>query len=59
MASPRTLDYDLIHHAYPTLEDYLEHMDRYSTLGAQLLVDQGRVSKSVFAFYGNIFLVPL
>ena len=36
-----TLDFDLIHHAYPTLEDYLEHMDRYSTLGAQLLVSPG------------------
>jgi len=53
-----TLDYDLIHHAYPTLEDYLEHMDRYSTLGAQLLVQQGRTSQSIPAFYWNILLVP-
>jgi glycosyltransferase involved in cell wall biosynthesis len=53
-----TLDYDLIHHAYPTLEDYLEHMDRYSTLGAQLLVDQGRISASLAAFYWNVFMVP-
>jgi glycosyltransferase involved in cell wall biosynthesis len=53
-----TLDFDLIHHAYPTLEDYLEHMDRYSTLGAQLLVDQGRVSRSISAFYWNVFVVP-
>ena len=30
-----TLDFDLIHHAYPTLEEYLEHMDRYSSLGAR------------------------
>jgi len=52
------LDFDLIHHAYPTLEDYVEHMDRYSTLGAQLLVDQGRVSKSVLTFYWNVFLMP-
>ena len=52
------LDFDLIHHAYPTLEDYLEHMDRYSTLGAQLLVDQGRVSRSQLAFYWNILVVP-
>ena len=54
-----TLDYDLIHHAYPTLEDYLEHMDRYSTLGAQLLTAQGRISTSWPAFYWNVFLVPL
>jgi len=52
------LDFDLIHHAYPTLEDYLEHMDRYSTLGAQLLVAQGRISRSFLAFYWNVFLVP-
>jgi glycosyltransferase involved in cell wall biosynthesis len=52
------LDFDLIHHAYPTLEDYLEHMDRYSTLGAQLLVEQGRVSRSFPAFYWNVFCVP-
>jgi glycosyltransferase involved in cell wall biosynthesis len=53
-----TLDFDLIHHAYPTLEDYLEHMDRYSTLGAQLLTVQGRTSKSFPAFYWNVFIVP-
>jgi glycosyltransferase involved in cell wall biosynthesis len=53
-----TLDFDLIHHAYPTLEDYLEHMDRYSTLGAQLLADQGRVSRSFATFYWNVAMVP-
>lgn len=53
-----TLDYDLIHHAYPTLEDYLEHMDRYSTLGAMLLVSQHRTSRGVIAFYWNVLLVP-
>ena len=54
-----TLDFDLIHHAYPTLEDYLEHMDRYSTLGAELLVTQGCNSKGLLAFYGNVFVRPL
>jgi glycosyltransferase involved in cell wall biosynthesis len=53
-----TLDFDLIHHAYPTLEGYLEHMDRYSTLGAQLLLDQGRVSRSFIAFFWNVAFVP-
>ncbi len=53
-----SLDYDLIHHAYPTLESYIEHMDRYSSLGASILVKQGRVSNSLAAFYWNIFLVP-
>jgi hypothetical protein len=54
-----TLDFDLIHHAYPTLEDYLEHMDRYSTLGGQLLVKRNRTSEGIFAFYSNILLVPV
>ena len=53
-----TLDFDLIHHAYPTLHDYLEHMDRYSTLGAKILVAQGRTSRSIPAFYWNVLLVP-
>ena len=53
-----TLDYDLIHHAYPTLEDYLEHMDRYSSLGSELLMSQGRTSRGWSAFYWNVLLVP-
>lgn len=53
-----TLDYDLIHHAYPTLETYIEHMDRYSTLGSTLLVSAGKVSKSLPAFILNVFLIP-
>ncbi len=53
-----TLDYDLIHHAYPTLSTYIEHMDRYSNLGADLLVDRGRISRSLPAFLANVFIVP-
>jgi glycosyltransferase involved in cell wall biosynthesis len=53
-----TLDYDLIHHAYPTLETYIEHMDRYSTLGCTLLVSAGKVSRSWPAFICNVFLIP-
>ena len=29
---------NLLHHAYPTIEDYLEHMNRYSSLGADMSV---------------------
>ncbi|NYF79659.1 glycosyltransferase family 2 protein [Granulicella arctica] len=54
-----TLDFDLIHHAYPTLESYLEHMDRYSSLGALLLVANGKSSRSVLGFYVNVVFVPL
>ena len=53
-----TLNHDLIHHAYPTLESYIEHMDRYSTLGAHLLVSKGRTSRSSIAFFGNVAIVP-
>jgi len=53
-----TLNYDLIHHAYPTIESYIEHMDRYSTLGAQILVEKGKISRSWPAFFFNMRVVP-
>ena len=53
-----TLDYDLIHHAYPTLSTFIEHMDRYSDLGADILVGRGRISRSLPTFLANVFLVP-
>lgn len=53
-----TLNGDLIHHAYPTIESYIEHMDRYSTLGAQIIVSKGKTSKSSLSFYYNILVVP-
>jgi len=54
-----TLDYDLIHHAYPTLSHYIEHMDRYSNLGAEILVKRGRISRSWIAFTTNVCFVPV
>jgi glycosyltransferase involved in cell wall biosynthesis len=44
----------LLHHSYPTLSDYLDHMNRYSSLGAETVVAKGRVRFSVF----NIALRP-
>ncbi len=32
----RTLGGALIHHSYPTLSDYIDHMNRYSSLGAEM-----------------------
>jgi glycosyltransferase involved in cell wall biosynthesis len=32
----------LVHHSYPTLSDYIDHMNRYSSLGAEMVVAQGR-----------------
>lgn len=53
-----TLHHDLIHHAYPSIESYIEHMDRYSTLGAQIVVSKGKTSHSWLAFHYNILLIP-
>ncbi len=38
----RDEDASLLHHAYPTLSSYIEHMNRYSTLGAQMRLEQHR-----------------
>jgi glycosyltransferase involved in cell wall biosynthesis len=46
---------DLIHHSYPTLSDYIEHMNRYSSLGAEMVASKGPVRFSVI----NIVLRPL
>jgi len=45
----------LIHHSYPTLSDYIDHMNRYSSLGAEMVVPKGRVRFS----FTNIVLRPL
>jgi glycosyltransferase involved in cell wall biosynthesis len=36
-----SLQHHLLHHAYPTIEDYLEHMNRYSSLGAVMAAANG------------------
>jgi glycosyltransferase involved in cell wall biosynthesis len=53
-----TLDFDILHHAYPTLSSYIEHMDRYSSLGAQILVDKGRTGADIFTFFARIIIFP-
>jgi len=45
----------LIHHSYPTLSDYINHMNHYSLLGAEMVVAKGKVR---FSFI-NIVLRPL
>ena len=49
------LKHALLHHSYPTLSDYIEHMNRYSSLGAEMAVAEGRRSFSLF----NIVVRPL
>jgi glycosyltransferase involved in cell wall biosynthesis len=45
----------LLHHSYTTLSDYIEHMNRYSSLGAEMVVAKGPVRFTVV----NITLRPL
>jgi glycosyltransferase involved in cell wall biosynthesis len=50
---------DIMHDAYPTMAAYIEHMDRYSTLGAEQAVTVGKVSSGLPAFAANVLLNPL
>jgi glycosyltransferase involved in cell wall biosynthesis len=51
----RILSGALIHHSYPTLSEYIEHMNRYSSLGAEMVAANGKVGFSVI----NIVVRPL
>ncbi|MGA3105706.1 MAG: glycosyltransferase family 2 protein [Terriglobales bacterium] len=44
----------LIHHSYPTLADYIDHMNRYSSLGAEMAVAKSPRGFSLF----NIVVRP-
>ena len=48
------LRHPLIHRSYPTLTDYIDHMNRYSSLGAEMAVAKGRRGFSLF----NILVRP-
>lgn len=52
------LNSPLLHHCYPTLEDYVEHMNRYSTLSAKMLVDRGGAPKSVAGLLWHSVMNP-
>jgi len=49
------LNHALVHNAYPTLEGYIQHMNRYSSLGAEIVAAGGRGGFSVL----NIVINPL
>jgi glycosyltransferase involved in cell wall biosynthesis len=46
---------EILHHSYPTLSDYIDHMNRYSSLGAEMVVAKGQRGFSPF----NIVVRPL
>jgi len=49
------LNHALVHNAYPTLEGYISHMNRYSSLGAEIVAAEGRIRFSLW----NIVIAPL
>jgi glycosyltransferase involved in cell wall biosynthesis len=48
----------LIHHCYPTLAEYIEHIDRYSSLAAETLVARGRAGSSWGWLFWHAVLNP-
>ena len=49
---------ELLHHAYPTLEGYIEHMNRYSTLGAGQAAAKGKTGRGLVSFLWNVAVTP-
>jgi len=53
----------ILHHSYPTLSDFIDHMNRYSSLGAEMAVAKGKrgfsfddiVLRPLFTFLYNYF----
>ena len=52
------LEGDLIHNAYPTLTGYIETMNRYSSLGAEVAIEKGQISQSLPSFLFNVRVRP-
>ena len=50
-----TLRHAILHHGYPTLEGYIRSMNRYSSLGAEIVLAGGRRRFRVM----NVFFRPL
>ena len=53
-----TLHNDLLHFAYPSLELYLEHMNRYSSASVPLVLARGRAGRSLPAFLWHTLVSP-
>jgi len=59
-----TLKHAIIHNSYPTFSDYIAHMNRYSSLGAEMAVAKGKrnflvldiVFRPLLTFIYNYFL---
>jgi glycosyltransferase involved in cell wall biosynthesis len=53
-----TLKGPLIHRCRSTLTEYIDHMNRYSSAAAEMLIRDGRTSRSLPAFLGDAFVNP-
>lgn len=49
----------LLHHCYPTLDEYIEHMNRYSTAAAQQLVADGRAPRALATLFVQTIANPV
>jgi glycosyltransferase involved in cell wall biosynthesis len=49
----------LLHHSYPTLADYIDHMNRYSSLGGEMAVSKGHRGFSLFNIVARPFVTLL
>jgi hypothetical protein len=64
-ATPKTvektgkLSNNLRHSQYPTLDQYIQHMNRYSTATIPLYLRSGKTSSSLSLFISNTVLNPL
>jgi glycosyltransferase involved in cell wall biosynthesis len=58
VGKPGRLKSAMVHDAYPTLVDYIAHMDRYSTLGAEQAISRGKRCRSLPSFLANVLLNP-
>lgn len=48
----------LLHHCYATLDEYIEHMNRYSAAAARQLAAEGRAPRSFAALFAQALLNP-
>jgi len=49
----------ILHHCYPTIEEYVEHVNRYSTLSAWMLIGTGRAPQNTAALIWHSIVNPV
>lgn len=49
----------ILHHCYPTIEEYVEHVNRYSTLSAWMLIETGRAPQNTAALIWHSIVNPV